>query len=205
MLFDNNDSDARDHCAAERSMCRRNIPSHLISNKKRTKSNQATPTLTARSFPLMAPPRDLHVHRRRRHPHFLPPQSRSLAAGEAHRAAVRSGVLVSGHCVSRGGIEQLHQDCLEVFEEAGAGAERDGDAAGELFLSLLSCLVADMLTKFCFFPPGVHGCGDSYCCCLCAVSIDECSEQRITIVVGDLLWLACNFSCFVQCNGISSF
>jgi len=40
---------------------------------------------------------------------------------------------VSGHCVSRGGTEQLHQDCLEVFEEAGAGAEWDGDAAGKFF------------------------------------------------------------------------
>jgi len=56
----------------------------------------------ATSFPLMAPSRHLHGHRRRRHPHLFPSQARGLGAREANRATLRSCLLDPVHRMPRG-------------------------------------------------------------------------------------------------------
>lgn len=131
LLFDNNDSDARDHCAAERSSYHPGIPTTAPRSIRCTYEFSAKTNVLYNSIPLLAPPRNLHGHRLRRNPHLLPPESRSLGAREANRAALRPRLLAAVDGVSGCGAEQLHQDCVEVFETTGVGAEWDGDAGGK--------------------------------------------------------------------------
>jgi len=152
------------------------------------------------SIPLLAPSRDLHVHRRRRNPHLFPPQSRSLAARKTHSTPLRPRVLVSGHRVSRGRAQQLHQDCLEVFEETGSGAEWDRDSAGKFGR-------IELMRLFCF---AWWRNADEAVICRCSrlwrrrlLPRVYCSYRRMRGTTnhdnGKHFWLLTTF--FVRCNG----
>lgn len=116
LLFDNNDSDARDHCAAERS------------TKILSKCYDVPQTDNLHSIPLMASSSDLHGNRLRRNSNFLSSKEPSLDTREADRSTIRPRLLAPSHRVSGRRSKQLHQDREPLLTKASTRAERDGNA-----------------------------------------------------------------------------
>ena len=102
------------------------------------------------SVPLPPPPSNLHVHRRRRNPHLLPPQTHRLATRKTHRPTLRPRLLAPGPRLSDFRSCELHQNCVSLRTEAGNCADGGGDAGR------------------------VYGCGDGDCGGLCVVFEYEC-------------------------------
>jgi len=115
LLFDNTDSDARDHCAAERSM-----PSRL-----RTSSSHVA---NMTSLPLLAPPSNLHGHRLRRDPHLLPSQTHRVPPRKAHRSPLRPSLLATSDRMSGQWTDELHQNRLALLAAASDRADRRRNA-----------------------------------------------------------------------------
>jgi hypothetical protein len=97
LLFDNTDSDARDHCANERST------SLLLL----TPSKQLL-TPYPRSVPLLPPPQHLHDHRQHRDRNLFPFKIPTLPAGTANGSSPRRSILAVKPCLSRAGIWELY-------------------------------------------------------------------------------------------------
>ena len=93
LLFDNSDSDARDHCAAERS-----THPHLMSPSGKL-------LLTTASFPLLAPISNIHGHRFRSNYDLIPPKARTYAYRIKSRTTFRPSLLGPGFRVPDCGIE----------------------------------------------------------------------------------------------------
>lgn len=132
LLFDNTDSDARDHCAAERSM------SPPLSSPAMLDQPVTVPS----SFPLLAPVGHLHGHRGGGHPHLLPPETPAVLVGEKGGPAVWLDLLAAGHRLPGVRSVQLHQDRHSLFETTGHRPDRSWHPGSEL-AAREACIAGD--------------------------------------------------------------
>jgi hypothetical protein len=102
LLFENVDSDARDHCANERS---RSPPDVL-------RGNLCLPR--ASSLSLVPSSQRIYGHCEHCYSHILPPEIGANKARIANGSTPRHNILVFELVLSRDGIWELYQDCTKV-------------------------------------------------------------------------------------------
>jgi hypothetical protein len=107
LLFDNTDSDARDHCANERSTSPYPSPSPLHYLPR--SPLQATTHLN-HSIPLLSPPLNLHVRSSHRNRRLLPPEIRTHNPRAPNGQTARHNILVFVVVLSGAGVRELCQD-----------------------------------------------------------------------------------------------
>lgn len=132
LLFDNTDSDARDHCANERStfppVNTNSFPHllHLFSPPQYSlpvplpTPTPSNPRLTSsQSLPLLAPPEHLHGHSQHSNRNLLPPKIPTNSTRTPFRPPLRHSLLVLGSRLLGFRHSELHQDCHEILEARG--------------------------------------------------------------------------------------
>jgi hypothetical protein len=107
LLFDNTDSDARDHCANERSTSPYQFPSlrhNLLPFPLQAKTHPHD------SIPLLSAPLNLHVRSSHRNRRLLPPEIRTHTPRAPNGQTARDNILVFVAVLSGAGVRELCQD-----------------------------------------------------------------------------------------------
>lgn len=150
LLFDNTDSDARDHCANERSMVTQlphSVCPFLFTLLELMYREYARACLTGDSIPLISSSISIHVYCLCGYHHLFPSQNQTYQPGATYGTASRRSFLGPWSRMFSCWVWELYQDCDKILKKDGPSANGVENSSSKAYSSSVSSSIMRGYTR----------------------------------------------------------